>query len=423
VTSDSAQDLTAQFTETMRLWAARIAGPKIGLAVSGGGDSMALLTLMHVWAQNNDRQLFVATVDHGLREESGAETKMVQAVCQKMGVECTILKWTDWDKTGNLQDAARDARNRLIGAWAEELELDGVATGHTADDQAETFLLRLARGSGVDGLSGMSALRVKQGMPWFRPLLTYRRADLRSFLKSKRIKWVDDPSNEDQRYDRIKLRKAQKALDGLGLTVDRLVETATRMSTARRALERLTKEHAQNVVTPTNLGTVKIDIEAFKLLPLELRYRLFSHVLKWVSGSIYRPRFDALLESASRLSAGTDHTLLGCHIISDGISAEVCREVSKIKKTKDFSQTFDGRWVITADGPNKGLSLGPLGEKGLPQCEGWRDLGASRISLLGSPAIWKGTTLIAAPLAGLSEGWQCQLEKDHHEFFTSIVTH
>lgn len=423
MTRQSALKLSEQFADTMRLWNTRVPGAKIGLAVSGGGDSMAMLTLMHEWAHQNDRTLYVATVNHGLRDESVAETKMVQRACKRLGVECSILKWTGWDGTGNLQDAARDARNRLIGAWAKENELDAVATGHTADDQAETFLLRLARGSGIDGLSGMSSLRMKQGIPWFRPLLTYRRADLRAFLKSKRIKWVDDPSNEDQRFDRIKMRKAQTALDGLGLTVDRLVETATRMSTARRALERLTKEQARGVVTPTDLGTVKIDIEAFKLLPLELRYRLFSHVLKWVSGSIYRPRFDALLESANRLSAGTDHTLLGCHIISDGTDAEVCREVSKIHESTEFSAPFDGRWLLSSNDATDGLRIAALGEQGLPQCDGWRDIDASRISLLGSPAIWKGDTLIAAPMAGRPAGWQCQLEKDHHEFFTSIVTH
>jgi tRNA(Ile)-lysidine synthase len=408
------------FTAAMRPLKRQIAGSRVGLAVSGGGDSMALLHMMNAWAGQNDCQLFVATVNHGLRDAAQAETEMVHRACKRMSIPCTTLKWTEWDGIGNLQNAARQARITLINAWAQENVIDAIATGHTADDQAETFLMRLARGSGVDGLSGMAAIRKREGIIWFRPLLTFRRDELRRFLKFKRVKWIDDPSNDDETYDRVKMRNAQSALDDLGLTVDRLVETTTRMSTARRALERLSKEHAQTIMAPTKYGTVKIDITAFNALPLELRYRLFAHALKWVSGSIYRPRFDALLESASKLSSGQDHTLLGCHITSDGNNGEVCREVSKIEPST--STPFDGRWNITGDITDD-ITIAALGETGLPQCDGWRDLDASRISLLGTPAIWRDQTLICAPMVDPDPNWQCKLSKDHHDFFTSIVTH
>ena len=406
----------------MTIWENRLKPGKIGLAVSGGGDSMAMLFLMKAWADESGREICVATVNHNLRDAAEDEVKMVQKTCEKLGVDCDILVWKGWKKKGNLQDAAREARNELIGKWAIEKSLIAVSTGHTADDQAETFLIRLARGSGVDGLSGMASKRVKNGLDWFRPLLSFRRENLRQYLKAKRIKWVDDPSNDDLRFDRIKMRKAQKALDGLGLTVDRLVETATRMSTARRGLERLTKHHAKICTEPTKLGTVKLDIKAFKELPLELRYRLFAHSLMWVSGAKYRPRFDALLESASKLSRGQDHTLLGCHIITDGKNAEICREVSAMKISKRPHLIYDGRWLAT--GPKRaGTEIRALGEKGLPLCEGWRDLGCSRVSLLGSPSIWHSGALISAPFAGIQGDWEIQLAESYHEFFTSLVTH
>jgi tRNA(Ile)-lysidine synthase len=416
-------DYTRLFDAAMRPLKRQMSGAKVGLAVSGGGDSMALLHLARAWAAENNCELFVATVNHGLRSEAHAETEMVQRACKRMGIKCTTLTWSGWDKAGNLQDAARRARIDLINAWAQNIGLNAVATGHTADDQAETFLLRLARGSGVDGLSGMATLRERDGMIWFRPLLTFRRAELRRFLKSKRVKWVDDPSNDDDSYDRIKMRKAQSALDALGLTIDRLVETTTRMSTARRALERITKSHAHEVTTPTRFGTVKIDIEAFNQLPLELRYRLFAHALKWVSGSIYRPRFDALLESAAKLSNAQDHTLLGCHVLTDGKTGEVCREVAKIKPANNFKAPFDGRWSLATSQETNGLSIAALGEEGLPQCKDWRELGMSRVSLLGTPAIWRNGALISAPMVMSDANWKCRLGKDHHDFFTSLVTH
>ena len=416
-------DFIQHFCDAMRPLKRQIPGSRIGLAVSGGGDSMALLHMMKAWALDSEHELRVATVNHGLRPEALAETQMVQRACKRMGIGCTTLEWAGWDKSGNLQDAARRARIDLINEWAQQNELNAVATGHTADDQAETFLMRLARGSGIDGLSGMATMKDRDGITWFRPLLSFRRAELRRFLTSKRVKWVDDPSNDDQSYDRVKMRNAQGTLDALGLTVDRLVETTTRMSTARRALERLTKTQAHEVASTTRYGSVKIDIVAFKLLPLELRYRLFAHALKWVSGSVYRPRFDALLDSAAKLSNGIDHTLLGCHIVTDGVIGEVCREVSKIGSTSDFKMPFDDRWLVSGGDLNDGLILSPVGERGLPQFKKWRELGASRISLLGTPAIWQNETLIAAPMVHPDAIWSCRLKKDDHDFFTSVVTH
>ncbi|WP_284375196.1 tRNA lysidine(34) synthetase TilS [Amylibacter marinus] len=403
----------------MDLWQGRISGEKIGLAVSGGGDSMSLLYLMRAWADQVGRKIFVATVDHGLRPESSDEAQMVSERCAKLGVPCEILKWRGWDRRGNTQDEAREARARLIGEWAGRIGVCAVATGHTAEDQAETFLMRLARGSGVDGLSGMASMRTKGNTVWFRPMLSLRRDDLRQYLKTKRVKWIDDPSNEDLRFDRIKMRKAQKALDGLGLTVDRLVETATRMSTARRGLERLTKFHAAGVAKPSALGSVYLDLQAFGALPLELRYRLFAHCLMWVSGAPYRPRFDALLESAAKLSQGQDHTLLGCHILTDGTTAEVCREVSAVNAFKG-GDVFDGRWKVI--GP-AGADIRPLGPEGLPKCPEWRALGASRLSLMSCPSVWHSDELIAAPLAGIQGEWRFELRRSVHEFFTLIVMH
>ena len=177
-----------------------------------------------------------------MREESLKESQTVKKTCESLGIKCTILKWTGWDKSGNLQDAARSARNRLIGSWAYSLGLNAIATGHTVDDQAETFLLRLARGSGVDGLSGMAESINKDGIIWFRPLIELQRTQLREYLTMNKISWFEDPSNKNMKFDRVKMREAQGFLDSIGLTVGCLSETAQRMSIARNSLELITKE-------------------------------------------------------------------------------------------------------------------------------------------------------------------------------------
>ncbi|HAD27336.1 MAG TPA: tRNA lysidine(34) synthetase TilS, partial [Rhodobacteraceae bacterium] len=185
-------------------------GP-IGLAVSGGSDSLALLVLTVDWAKKCGRSVFVVTLDHGLREEAANEAEGVAKICAGLGVSHDTLRW-DGHHKGNTQDAARRVRQRLIGDWAKTHDLVAVATGHTRDDQAETFLLRLKRGSGVDGLSGMARCIEKDGVLWVRPLLHKRRDALRATLKDRGVAWFDDPSNGDNRYDRVKVRKALKII-------------------------------------------------------------------------------------------------------------------------------------------------------------------------------------------------------------------
>ena len=128
----------------------------LGVAVSGGGDSVALLCLMADWAAPREVRLAAATVDHGLRPEAAAEAAGVAALCGRLGLAHATLRWEGWDGRGNLMDAARRARRRLLADWAAEQGLAAVALAHTRDDQAETVLMRLARGAGVDGLSAMA---------------------------------------------------------------------------------------------------------------------------------------------------------------------------------------------------------------------------------------------------------------------------
>ena len=178
---------------------------KIGVAVSGGSDSLALLFLLHEWAQV---PIAAATVNHGLREEAQSEVELVAGVCDDLGIPHRALKWQGWDGKGNLQDQARQNRYSLLADWARGERCETVALGHTMDDQAETFLMRLARSSGIDGLSGMDGRIWRNDQRFDRPLLSVRRAELQDYLTQRGVDWVDDPSNEDERFDRVKARKA-----------------------------------------------------------------------------------------------------------------------------------------------------------------------------------------------------------------------
>ena len=210
---------------------------RIGIAVSGGSDSVALMHLLQDCFCDTPVELMVATVDHGLRPEAEQEAAEVADMARDLGLSHTLLRWTEGPTTtGNLQDQARRARSALLTAWARQNGIPVLARGHTADDQAETVIMRLKRAAGVNGLAGMARRRTQDGVSLQRPLLGLRRSDLRHYLRAMGRSWIEDPSNEDDTYDRIKTRKALAVLEDLGLTVPALVTVAQNMGKAQTAL-------------------------------------------------------------------------------------------------------------------------------------------------------------------------------------------
>lgn len=395
----------------------------LGVAVSGGSDSVALLHLVCDWGRKNGRKIYAATVNHNLRVEAHDETEFVANLCDDLDIPHRVLSWDNWDGRGNLQSAARDARKELLAGWARKLDLAAVAIGHTQDDQAETFLLRLARGSGVDGLSGM---RYTSGTNpvWVRPMLDIPRADLRDYLSYSGRKWVEDPSNQDEKYDRVKMRNAMPLLAELGLTSKRLAKTAFGLQSARAALDQTTKDVAASCCTLDIYGTVAIDLKQLQFCAPDIQYRVISHAMKWVTGAKYRPRFEALKSIYGQLLQGKSQTLAGCFI--KALKPEqiiVMRELSNMKPATLESGCFDGRWLISADEMYLETDIRPLGEKGLRQLENWRALGVSRDILMQSPAAWQGETVISAPLAGFSGPIAISLAIHRDQFYLGIVSH
>ena len=177
----------------------------IGLAVSGGPDSLALMVLAHEAIPGGFE---VATVDHGLRPDSAAEARIVAGLCHRLGIPHEILR-PIVAPTGNLQANARAARYGALGEWAKTRGLTAILSAHHADDQAETLLMRLSRGSGVRGLAGMRGMAAVPGhpaIPLLRPLLGWRKVELEAIITKARIEPARDPSNADPRFERVRVR-------------------------------------------------------------------------------------------------------------------------------------------------------------------------------------------------------------------------
>jgi tRNA(Ile)-lysidine synthase len=392
--------------------------PRLGLAVSGGGDSMALMHLAARWARARRRpNLFVVTVDHGLRPESAAEAAQVARAAAALGLSHDTLRWEGWEGRGNLQDAARRARRRLIREWAEARGIEAVATGHTLDDQAETVLLRLARGSGVDGLAAMAPVRREARLSWLRPLLDLRREELRDWLRARNLGWIEDPSNEDMRFDRVRARRMLSPLAELGLTPERLAATARHMQAAREVLQQAAAALAQEAVREA-AGALFLDIARFRAAPEETRHRLLAAALGWVSGAEYRPRHEPL----ARLAESLEGTLHGARVVRRRGEAIVLREAAAVASCRiPPPGPWDGRWWL--EGPaEEGLVIAALGERGLAAVEDWRATGLPREVLEVTPAVWRNGTLVAAPLAGLSAGWRASLIDGRDSFVSDAFS-
>lgn len=278
-------------------------GERIGIAVSGGPDSLALLLLA---AAARPGQIEAATVDHGLRAESRAEAQSVAEICGKLGVPHAILltEWTE-PPSSAIQERAREARYRLLAGWLTDGKLKALATAHHADDQAETILMRLNRGSGLRGLTGMRPKAIVPGsrLPLIRPLLGWQRADLGKVCAAAGIEPVMDPSNSDEQFERVRIRKA--LADSPWLSSEALARSAAHLASADDALGWVAEGLALARVTDDAEG-LRVDASG---LPTELQRRLL--LIAFARFHAAEPRGADLMRAIEALRRGTSATLSG----------------------------------------------------------------------------------------------------------------
>jgi tRNA(Ile)-lysidine synthase len=388
---------------------------RVGVAVSGGSDSMAMLHLMARAAPHAGWTVHAVTVDHRLRSEAADEAAFVGEVCVGMGVSHDIVVWEHGEITGNLQDQARRARYKLIADWALRRGIGHVCVGHTADDQAETFLMGLAREAGLDGLSGMRPRWTDHGVAWIRPFLAFSRGDLRSYLRRSGGAWVEDPSNADERYQRVKARKVLEALKPMGITVGKLSGVVRNLASVQVLVEKAVAA-AKHAVASEVAGEVVFRRTEFRALPDETRRRLLVDAFRGVSGAAYAPRAASVVRVLQAIERKRDATLSGCRVrVSDQV-VRIVRELKAVQGLEVASDAvWDGRWQMA--GPHApGLRIRALAADGLKLCPGWRETGISRDALIVSPSIWRGDALLSAPLAGKPMGWTATLVPERRFF-------
>lgn len=329
---------------------------KVGLAVSGGRDSVALMLL--VAQARTDLQPFpdviVYSVDHGLRSGSADECRAVAGWAETCGFHHRTLSWSGPKPSSNLQAAARKARYRLLAEAAVSDDVQALVTAHHLEDQAETFLIRLARGSSVRGLSSMAPEVIVNEIAVLRPLLDVRRAELDRFLEDRDHPWIDDPSNSNQRFERVKIRAAKPALDAIGLTAARLSDTARSMRRAHNALEFYLDQAFRTAVQVFPYGFVSVQWSMIVNEPDEIRLRLLDRLIGMICLSAYPPRLAALDRLREQIDVGCGRreersgnglaTLAGCAFEWQGDLLWIYREAGRTGFPCDH--VIDGKKLI-----------------------------------------------------------------------------
>lgn len=360
------------------------AGETIGVAVSGGGDSTALLHLCLAAGLRVE----AVTVDHGLRSESAAEAATVARDCAALGVPHVVARWEHGPVAGNLMDAARRARMALIADRARDRGIGHVALGHTRDDQAETVLMGLARQAGLAGLSGMRVRWEEGGVVFHRPLLAAGREELRDWLRERGVPWVEDPTNENDHFQRVRARRALAVLAPLGITADGLAGVAGHLASVQEALAaqvRAAGRHLREVA-----GALHVDAVLWEE-PEEVQRQLVVAAVQWLSGAAYPPRAGDIARLMAAMRDGRDATLGGCRHRNGWLM----REARAVAGPVGVGQVWDGRWLVSgAEGDVRLLGAG------LRQCPEWRATGLARQVLEVTPGVWHSDVLVAAPCAG-----------------------
>lgn len=391
------------------------------LAVSGGPDSLALLHLAAGWLKRRGAaspKVFVATVDHGLRPRSKDEAADVARQALALGLPHRTLIWSGPKPASGLQNAARQARYELLAAYTNQVAGCGraaVVTAHHLDDQSETFVMRLARGAGVDGLAAMApARRLAPGsdIMLLRPLLSLAKARLVATLAALEIAWAEDPTNHDLAFERVRARRLVARLAEEGVTGSMMALSARRLNEAREALDYAEKQFLGSLALSFNDGIfASFARRAFDAGPVLLRQRGLARLLAQFGGASPAPQLSEVETLARRLEAEQNlRTTLGGAIVTAGAkTVRIWREYGRMDQDGMTLQPgdralWDQRFWISATpnlaGPVIVRPLGPAGIVAISaRLAGNQRRPARAVATLAS--FWANDTLMAVPTLGL----------------------
>ncbi len=384
--------------------------PSLAVAVSGGADSMALMLMLVAWRRligENAPELSVLSVDHGLRREAAEEVQMVAKISRQHGLPHKAFSWDGSKADGNISAKSRNARYDLMCEWCHQQKISHLLVAHTLDDQAETVLLRLARGSGVDGLAAMAMSRTWKNTVIYRPLLGVERTRLLQLVNDMQCPYVNDPGNHDLKYERVRFRQALALLEPLGIDAYGLAQTAGRLAQVRAALDIASVQAIARSVEVSNAGFCILDPGQLEHHPYEIRRRVLSRLLRAVAGRTYAPSHAPLAKVLAWVQARdrSTRTLGGCLLMARQGKIWIMREAGRGALPEILLQpgqnlVWDGRIRVSlpasAENP---LTVKALGVDNYARIKPLLKTSLNYPSVLaaGLPSFWHSDELYAVP--------------------------
>ncbi len=314
---------------------------RLAVAVSGGADSVCLLC----WLVNLGLDVVALHVNHGLRTVANTEEAYVKEFCDKLNIPCYVFHWSGAKPDSNLESHARTARYNLMTDFCHKNDIENLLVAHHKDDQIETFLMNLSRGSGLRGLSAMQAVSVRNGINLVRPLLSVGRIELQEYCKKNNIKYFTDEMNSDDKYTRVKIRQNRHLLqEKLGISDDRILLAIENLSRARDAVD----FQVSQLVEKAMFSDFALFAESFlfDLLP-EIRLQLLGRLFQKIGGNNYQPRLTSLTGALDRLHNDCKFTLANCTvrrlgkqilIVPEGAKTSIRKKNEKIKRNEKQEQ-------------------------------------------------------------------------------------
>ena len=405
---DASAVTAAEFAALMEAVGLATATAPLAVGVSGGPDSMALAFCLRRWA--GDKPVIALIVDHQLRPESGAEAETTRQRLTQLGLRAEILRWEHPPVTTRLHSVARKARYALLLAACRRHGVTRLLLAHQREDQAETILMRLAKGSGVDGLAGMAVASVVDGVQLLRPLLGLPKARLIATCDAAGLPYILDPSNAAAKYARGRLRRVMPLLADEGLTVERLTDLGDRAREAKEALDCYAKVFLRDALRQDQAGVLRLDLDALRAAPRATALRALGQCLRTMQQGSYAPErtsLASLLVAICEDGPMPPRTLHGCLVKKTAQSVIVLREWTAIRDVKPVrsgeSVVWDGRWHVALDaGWGQGaLTIQALGtqphvilDKLAPNLRRLVPQGRVRAAL---PSLWQNGALLLIP--------------------------
>ena len=400
-------------SEQARIFACLEGVSHAGLAVSGGADSMALMHLARRWQMAGGKsapRFTVLNVDHALRLESAEEARWVASQVRTLGLEVAVLNWEAAQITSGVQERARQARYSLMAGFAHANGLDALVTAHHLDDQAETLLMRLGRGSGIDGLAGIPQMGQWAGLKVVRPFLELSKARLVATLRTLNATWLEDPSNDDTRFERVRIRRAMDQLARLGIGAEALARSAARLRRASEALEATANEFLSQSASVSDAGYGQISAQAMLSVAEDVALRAIARMIQRIGGQIGPPRLVKLesLVEAVRRGDDTPRTLGGCRVEPGNKDIFILREqgragLAHMTLKPGECGLWDNRFRVSLDVTCKApVEVRALGERAYGEVRArlGTPVTLPERAVDGLVSFWRDETVICAPTIG-----------------------